>query len=629
MKKILKNNLINILFLIYDELLFALMFLNNLKKETLISSFIYILFISFIITLFTSLFNEKANRIINYIIYFLISTWFAGQFVIKNFMDTFFSFSMFTIAEQVTSFMKEVFFVIFQNLYGIILFFIPLLVFILFNKKFDFNTKKIKNNLLIYLVLIPLSLGCYLMYLNTKKNETLGVYDLYYNVNNPNLAIQKLGVLSSGTLDVYRSIFGFNDKIVKVNKEINKSNSTYEDNILNISLKENTPTVIKEYVENTTPSKKNEYTGYFKNKNLIFVVAESYSEIGVNKDITPTLYKLIHSGFVFDNFYVPYYLSTIGGEFQSLTGLYPDSSILSIWEDGTNTFPYGIATKFKENGYNTYAFHNHSGYFQNRNKYLKSLGFDNFKACEMGLNINCDVWPESDIEMIDESIKDYIDSDKPFMTYYMTVSGHLEYTFNDNYIASKNKSLVENLPLSEKAMAYTSSMIELDKALELLINKLEEKKKLDDTVIILLADHYPYGLDIDEINELSSYKRDSLFEINHNSLILWNSKMPTTKIDKVGMPIDVLPTIYNLFNIPYDSRLFAGTDLLSDSPGLVILNNRSWITNNGKYNSIDNTFTGTNGKEYINYINNIIQNKISYSKTIFNTDGYKYIEENS
>lgn len=629
MKKILKNNLINILFLIYDELLFALMFLNNLKKETLISSFIYILFISFIITLFTSLFNEKANRIINYIIYFLISTWFAVQFVIKNFMDTFFSFSMFTIAEQVTSFMKEVFLVIFQNLYGIILFFIPFLVLILFNKKIDFNTKKIRNNLLIYLVLIPLSLGCYLMYLNTKKNETLGVYDLYYNVNNPNLAIQKLGVLSSGTLDVYRSIFGFNDKIVKVNKEINISNSTYEDNILNISLKENTPTVIKEYVENTTPSKKNEYTGYFKNKNLIFVVAESYSEIGVNKDITPTLYKLIHSGFVFDNFYVPYYLSTIGGEFQSLTGLYPDSSILSIWEDGTNTFPYGIATKFKENGYNTYAFHNHSGYFQNRNKYLKSLGFDNFKACEMGLNINCDVWPESDIEMIDESIKDYIDSDKPFMTYYMTVSGHLEYTFNDNYIASKNKSLVDNLPLSEKTMAYTSSMIELDKALELLINKLEEKNKLDDTVIILLADHYPYGLDIDEINELSSYKRDSLFEINHNSLILWNSKIATTKINKVGMPIDVLPTIYNLFNIPYDSRLFAGTDLLSDSPGLVILNNRSWITNNGKYNSIDNTFTGTNDKEYINYINNIIQNKISYSKTIFNTDGYKYIEENS
>ena len=50
----------------------------------------------------------------------------------------------------------------------------------------------------------------------------------------------------------------------------------------------------------------------------------------LSPELTPTLYKLTHSGFVFNNFYVPYYLSTIGGEFQSLTGLYPDSSILSI-----------------------------------------------------------------------------------------------------------------------------------------------------------------------------------------------------------------------------------------------------------------------------------------------------------
>lgn len=627
MNKILKNNLINILFLIYDELLFALMIFDTYHKETEISSFIFIIFISFVITLFTSLFNEKANRIINYIIYFLISLWFAGQFAIKNFMDSFFSFSMFGIADQVTSFMGEVFLVIFHNLYGIILFFLPFIVFVFFSKKISFNTYGIKKCLLIYLILIPLIFCSYRLYLNTKKNEILGIYDLYYNVNNPNLAIQKLGVLSSASLDIYRTIFGFNDKIVKNDKEIYTS-TTYEDNVLDISFKKNTPSVIRDYIQNSPPSKKNEYTGYFKDKNLIFIVAESYSEIGVDSKITPTLYKLTHNGFVFNNFYVPYYLSTIGGEFQSLTGLYPDSSILRTWRNGTNTFPYGIATAFKDNGYNTYAFHDHSGYFQDRNKYLKSLGFDNFKACDMGLNINCDVWPESDIELINESTKDYLDSDKPFMSYYMTVSGHLEYTFKDNYIANKNKHLVDNLNLSEKPMAYYASMIELDRALELLINKLNDSSKLADTVIILLADHYPYGLDIDEINELSSYKRDTLFEINHNSLIIWNSKINTVNIDKVGMPIDVLPTIYNLFDISYDSRLFAGTDLLSDTPGLVILNNRSWITNEGKYNSIDNTFTGNNNKEYINYINNNVQNKLSYSKTIINTDGYKYIIEN-
>ena len=55
--------------------------------------------------------------------------------------------------------------------------------------------------------------------------------------------------------------------------------------------------------------------------------------------------------FIFDNFYVPYYLSTIGGEFQSLTGLYPNYSTLTKWKSGENSFPYGLANTFKEKGY--------------------------------------------------------------------------------------------------------------------------------------------------------------------------------------------------------------------------------------------------------------------------------------
>ena len=243
----------------------------------------------------------------------------------------------------------------------------------------------------------------------------------------------------------------------------------------------------------------------------------------------------------------------------------------------------------------------------------------------MGLNINCKSWPQSDIEMIDKTYSDYIASDEPFLAYYMTVSGHFDYTFNDNYIASKNRSLVKNLPYSEKTLAYIACNIELDKALELLINKLDEYGKLDDTVIVLLADHYPYALSLSEMNEISSYERDSLFEINHNSLILWNSKMENESIDKVGMPIDVIPTIYNLFGIDYDSRLFAGNDLLSDKEGLVILGNRSWITNKGRYNSTNSSFDGIANEEYIEYINSIIQNKVAFSKGIFTNNGYTYI----
>lgn len=635
MKKIIKNNLINVGLLTYYELLFALLMFDTYSKNTIISSFIYILFSSFIITVLTNLFSEKLNRIFNYIIYFIISVWFAGQFTVKSFLDSFFSFSMFGIADQVTSFIDEVFKAIFYNLYGIILFFLPFIMFIIFRKKFDFNIlKEEKKYLILHLILIPLSICSYRLYLDTNKKETLGIYDLYYNVNNPNLAIQKLGVLSSAYIDIKRSIFGFEEKILSVKEYTEEKieepeEIIYEDNKLDLVLDDNTPDVIRGYIEGATPSKKNEYTSYFEGKNLVFVVAESYSEIAVSPELTPTLYKLTHSGFVFDNFYVPYYLSTIGGEFQSLTGLFPDSSILSTWRSGTTTFPYGLATSFKNKGYNTFAYHNNSGYFQDRNKYLKSIGFDNFKACYMGLNINCDVWPESDIEMIEKSYEDYINSDKPFMTYYMTVSGHFEYTFDDNYIATKNKALVKDLPYSEKPRAYIACNIELDKALELLINKLDEAGKLDDTVIVMLADHYPYALSLNEINEISSYERDSLFEINHNSLVLWNNKMETKKIDKVGMPIDVIPTIYNLFGIDYDSRLLAGTDLFSEKEGLVILGNRSWITNKGRYNSIDNTTIGDISSEYIEYINNTIQNRVAFSKAIFNYNGYKYIRENN
>ena len=144
------------------------------------------------------------------------------------------------------------------------------------------------------------------------------------------------------------------------------------------------------------------------------------------------------------------------------------------------------------------------------------------------------------------------------------------------------------------------------KALELLINKLEESNKLNDTIIVLLGDHYPYGLDLDTINELSTYKRDDLYEINHNALIIWNNNLNTIKVDKVGMPIDVIPTVYNLFGVSYDSRLFAGTDLLSTSEGLAMLEDRSWITNKARYNSTTNSYEGSVDEDYIKNINNYL-----------------------
>lgn len=632
MKKIIKINLLNYIVLIFFEAMFALISFDIYSKSEVLSILIYSLFSSFIMTILMTVGSEKTNKIFSYIIYFVLCFWFALEAIFKSFLQTFFSLDCFKLSDQAMGFAGETIKVIVGNIHYLILFFLPFILLIIFRKKIDLNIKENKKYLYSYIILIPLSFLSYRLYINsTKDNKDISLYDLYYNTNNIPLSIQKMGVLSSTGLDIYRNIFGFDDKVIEVNYEENDDNDelfVYDKNILDLDLdSDKLNKDIKKYIEDNPGTSKNKYSGMFENKNLIFVVAESFSEIGIDKDRTPTLYKLTNNGFIFDNFYVPYYLSTIGGEFQSLTGLYPNYSTLTKWKSGENSFPYGLANTFKEKGYNTYAYHAHDGYFQNRYKYLKALGFDNFKACNMGLNINCNMWPESDIEMIKATTNDYINSDKPFMTYYMTVSGHLDYTKESNSIVSKNWDLVKNLDYSDKAKSYLATQIELDRAMESLLKELENKGILEDTVIVLLADHYPYGLSLEEINELSSYKRDELFEINHNALIIYNSNMKNINITKVGMPIDVLPTIYNLFDIKYDSRLFAGSDLLSNSEGMVILDNLSWITDRGRYNSLNGKYSGDIDSDYISNINNIIQNKIIFSRNMITYDGYRYIKE--
>ncbi len=629
MKKIIRLNLINFLWLMLIELIFELLTFDEILFKSLIGIIIYTFFVSTIITFISCLFKNKLNYMVNFFFLGVICFWYALQFVFYSSMHTFFTLPLIKLGDQAANFLGETFRIIFRNLYGIIILFIPVIGVLIFKKKIYQKIRLNKRIIFTYLIVIPILFGSYMLYLNIDKEEDYSLYNVYYNVNNTNLSIQKLGVLASMKGELCQSLFDFEDKIVVEDTDNNDTFLKKEDyneldlDLSNKSLNKN----IKMYIENNDSTKKNNYTGFFKDKNLIFIVAESYSEIAVSKELTPTLDELTNSGFVFDNFYVPYYLSTIAGEYQALTGLYPNLATLKTWRNGENAFPYGMASKFEENGYNTYAYHMHSGYFQDRNKYLKALGFDNFKACDISEDFICQGWPESDIKMIENSFDDYIDSEKPFLTYYMTISGHMDYNFYNNAMAIKNQKEVDNLPYSTNTRAYLAGQIELDRALELLLSKLKERGKLDDTVIVMVADHYPYALSLKQINELSTYKRDSLFEVNHNSLVIWNSKLDKQEISKVGMSADILPTIYNLFDIPYDSRLFIGKDLFSDSEGLAIFNNYSWISDRGYYDSIRNSYRGTEDSNYVKEVNRVVQNKLIFSRILLETDGYRYINE--
>lgn len=461
---------------------------------------------------------------------------------------------------------------------------------------------------------------------------------LYKETHAPMITINKVGLLSMEVLDLDRFIFGFEEKLYNINKptdnkeETKKPEETEEIkyNVLDIDfdklINEEENSMVKsmhEYFKNVTPTKQNEYTGIFKGKNLIYITAEGFDKIAIDESLTPTLYKLANNGFVFENYYQPLFtVSTSDGEYMFLNSLIPKEGVWSFYRSSNIYMPFGVGNVFKREGYSTVnAYHDHTYTYYNRDKSHPNLGFDKYIGCGNGLEelINCKTWPESDVEMINATVDDYINSDN-FMTYYMTVSGHLNYTFTGNYISYKNKDLVKNLPYTDHVKAYLAANIELDRAIESLINKLKEKGKLDDTVIVISPDHYPYGLKTSELNEISDTDRSDKFEMFHTSLILYNSEIKeNVKVTKYVSSIDVLPTIYNLFGIKYDSRLLMGRDALSDAEGLVILSDRSFINEFGSYNSITGKYTKFKedvSNDYIEKLNHEVYQRFTMSSLL-------------
>ena len=611
--------------------MFSVIIFNKFYLDKFINIFLYSLILSSLLSIITGIFNNKTNNIITLIILFIIGVLFSVQIVFSSTFKVFLSFSMLGLSDNLNSFMGDTIKAIIDNGIYILIMLLPFILYLIFKKKINLEKNNLKSYIT-YLIIILLSVGGYIGYIYQTKDQENSSYALYHDVNSMSLSIEKLGVNNSYLIDIYRYIFGFDENILEVtNQEDEVKDIVYEKNNLDISFDKDTNNndikKINEYMKNNPGTLKNSYTGMYKDYNLVYIVAESFSEVGVSEELTPTLYKLTHSGFIFDNYYTPNTLSTIGGEFQALTGLYPDSSILNTWRKGTNYFPYGLGTVFKNLGYKTYAYHNNWYGFQDRHKYLKSQGFTNYIGCYNGMEkrMNCKAWPQSDLEMIKATVNDYINNEEPFLAYYMTVSGHFQYNFSDNSMAYKNRKAVNNLKVSTAAKAYIATQIELDKALEYLINKLEEVGKLDNTIIVLLADHYPYKLDLNSINSLSSYKRDNVVEVNHNALILWNSMKEDEHITKPCMSSDVIPTVYNLFGIDYDSRLFTGQDILSTSDGLVVFSNRSFKTSLGTYFTSGSKFVGEAPEGYVANINNIIKNRLSIAKLIIKSNYYNYL----
>lgn len=472
-------------------------------------------------------------------------------------------------------------------------------------------------------------------------------------------AVPNFGLSASVRLELQYTLFGLPDapviQVAEPEPEPEPSPVVYDYNKMDLDFEAESQLVggqtlanMHKYFSSLTASQKNEYTGMFEGKNLIQITAEAFSPYVISKELTPTLYKLTHEGFVFNNYYQPGWgQSTTGGEFAAMTGVIPTwiNNNLSFYVSHKDYMPFALGNQFRALGYTTVAYHNNVYTYYNRHLTHPNLGYDYYGQGN-GLNITGPGWPYSDLEMMELTapayIEDYVQNGKPFHAYYMTVSGHANWGWGNAMSAKNREAAVATYPnASQPVQGYIAANLELEYALTYLLEQLEAAGIADDTVICLTADHYPYALATDEVDyyqELSG-KQDSELDISRyrNTLILWSGSMeqPVT-VNTPCSSIDIIPTLSNLFGLTYDSRLLSGRDVFAENynasqastcmPLVILPTNRgnSWITAAGTYDAKTRTFTPNPGitvaDDYVDTVTSLVDAKFSYARQLIQYD---------
>ncbi len=658
------NIIYYIISLIWLEVTFHIGIYGKIDKMILFP-IIFSVPLSLFLSGLTDLFKEKINICLQIIILFFVSIFFSAQIVYHEVFGTFLVIKSITNgAGQAADFGNTIMTAILGNWLIILCMFMPFIiriVILILSRKID----KLKYRKLGYrkdLVVLGISIVAVIatkLSLNIYGYAPYSPYEIYYSPNVMEQSMNKLGVVTTAYKDIKQTIYNklgikyeytnkleVEDITEDITTEVIGSEDsneledaiTYDPNIIDIDfdslIKSNDKlSDVHTYFSNVTPTYKNEYTGMFEGYNLIFITAESFSGYLIDKEITPTLYKMYNEGFKFNNFYNPsWYLSTIDGEYVNLLGQIPVDGDWSFQHASENWNTFALGNQLNRLGYNSYAYHNHNAHYYDRTILHPSLGYE-FKAVDSGLVMKSK-WPESDVELVEITYDEYMDKE-PFNAYYITMSGHLPYNYEYNSMCLKHRDEVTDLNYeSEDVKAYIAANIEFENSVKLLIEKADEAGVLDNTLFVIVPDHYPYDLKDGAFDELagSSVEKDK-FEIYRSNMLIWSPSMNSSvEVDKYCSSLDILPTISNLMGIEYDSRLLAGRDIMSTSESLVMLKDRSFITDKIKYDAITGDIEYITDEEvsgsYVSRKVIEVNNRFYYSSQILDSDYFNKLHLN-
>ena len=645
--------------LLYHELLLHAFDRTILFWDT---PLVYILLFSaaggFLLSALVDILPRRAAHIVTYALCVFWTVLTCIEYCCKSYFKSYWGLSFITqmTGNVVGNFFSTMLEIIFGRIVFILLSFLPLVLLIILRRRLlPGKTLSVRCRVMALAVFaVCQAVGSALCYSGEDRADYTYNYVTDY-------AVPRFGLAATIRLEAQYAIFGLPDApVIQVDEpepdpvpddqpvvyDYNKMDLdfTATSDLVNGSTLENMHT----YFSSKTASQQNEYTGMFKGKNLIQITAEAFSPYVISKELTPTLYKLTHEGFVFTNYYQPGWgQSTTGGEFAHMTGIIPTwvNGNLSFYASHQDYMPFALGNQFRALGYTTVAYHNNSYTYYNRHLTHPNLGYDYYGQGN-GLTLTVPGWPYSDLEMMELTapayIEDYVNTGKPFHAYYMSVSGHANWGWGNAMSAKNREAAVAAYPnASQPVQGYIAANLELEYALTYLLEQLEAAGIADDTVICMTADHYPYALVTDEVDyyqELSG-KQDSELDISRykNTWLLWSGSMESSVTVRTPCSaIDILPTVSNLFGLEFDSRLMSGHDVFAQNynasqastcmPLVILPTNRgySWITAAGTYDAKTRTFTPNPGitvaDDYVKTVSSLIDAKYSYARQLIQYD---------
>jgi len=669
--------------MLYNELLLKIFAGTGIFRH-----FFYMLLFAGSVGLFyaalTSCFKKKTNRLLTKIILAVNGVFFTAESLIRSVYRTYMSFRnlMSGAGNVATKYSGELFRSIIFGLPKIVLFMLPVVAYFVYGKWY-LTARRVQRQ-----VTAALAGGAIILFFMTSviagHGKNAAMYGAQFDFNR---ATETFGLTLSQRLSFHYGIFGNKNSKFHATEEPVSAESGAENagagegtaegtgngtvtgtgtgtgtgtapaqpsvptgpNTMNIDFTpaENSSNdevrSLTSYVQNVTPSQKNEYTGLFKGKNLIMVCAESYCGSFISEELTPTLWRLTHNGIYFSEYYQPEWGgSTTTGEVAYLIGMasrYGDDSMIRT-QNNNNYFTIG--NQLQRLGYSSCAFHNGDGGYYERNNTHENLGYNQFVANKSGIEDLCGYIYPDDTTMFENTVDLFLDKE-PFNIYYMTLSGHAKYEADehlvDRYYERVNAAVGDQY--KEKTKYYICYQMELEESMKILVDKLEKAGIADDTVIVMVGDHYPYGLGTGEawgndenyIVDLLGHSEDVAYDRDRNNLVIWSGCLEHADKDKaveVSDPVfslDIVPTLSNLFGLEYDSRLLPGRDVFGGTPPLVFWNNLCWVTDKGKYDSNEDVFYPRDGvtveEGYVEGIHRQVENKILQSRVTLDNDYYR------